>query len=121
MIKLTICVRRLSTLSLSEFQSYWFEQHSELVRQHAASLRIRRYIQSHTFSDTRLAPAMEGRGGPDAFDGVAQLWWDSVEDMQEAGASPEGRLADQALRSDEATFIDLANSVIFFSSEREII
>ena len=48
MIKLVFCLRRLPTLSVSEFQQYWFENHAGLVRQHAEALRIRRYTQSHT-------------------------------------------------------------------------
>jgi hypothetical protein len=80
MIKLVFCLRRLPTLSASEFHRYWVEHHAELVRQHAPTLRIRRYTQNHAFSDPRLSPAIEARGGQiDPFDGVAELWWDSVE------------------------------------------
>ncbi len=35
MIKLVFCLRRLPTLSVSEFQRYWFDNHAELVRRHA--------------------------------------------------------------------------------------
>ena len=92
MIKLVFCLRRLPTLSVSEFQQYWFENHAGLVRQHAEALRIRRYTQSHTFSDVRLSPTIGVRGGKiDAYDGVAELWWDSAEDLVEAIASEEGR------------------------------
>jgi uncharacterized protein (TIGR02118 family) len=122
MIKLVFCLRRLPTLSVSEFHRYWVENHAELVRQHAQVLRIRRYTQSHTFSDPRLSPVIKARGGQvDPFDGVAELWWDSVEDLIEAGSSPEGRIAGQALRSDEQTFIDLPNSPLFFAREHLIV
>ena len=122
MIKLVFCLRRLPTLSVSEFHRYWVENHAELVRQHAPVLRIRRYTQSHTLSDPRLSPVIEARGGQvDPFDGVAELWWDSIEDLVEAGSSPEGRIAGQALRSDEQTFIDLPNSPLFFAREHLIV
>jgi uncharacterized protein (TIGR02118 family) len=122
MIKLVFCLRRLPTLSVSEFHRYWVENHAELVRRHAPVLRIRRYTQSHTFSDPRLSPVIKARGGQvDPFDGVAELWWDSVEDLIEAGSSPEGRIAGQALRSDEQTFIDLPNSPLFFAREHLIV
>ena len=98
MIKLVFCLRRLPTLSVSEFQQYWFENHAGLVRQHAEALRIRRYTQSHTFSDVRLSPTIGVRGGRiDAYDGVAELWWDSAEDLVEATASAEGQAAGRAL------------------------
>ena len=122
MTKLVFCLRRLPTLSIAEFHRYWGENHAELVRQHAPTLRIRRYTQSHTFSDPRLSPVIESRGGRiDPFDGVAELWWDSVDDLVEAVSSTEGRLAGQALRSDEETFIDLPNSPLFFSNEHVVI
>ena len=122
MVKLVFCLRRLPTLSVAEFHRYWGENHAELVRQHAATLRIRRYTQSHTFSDPRLSPVIESRRGQlDPFDGVAELWWDSVEDLVEAGSSNEGRIAGRALLRDEQTFIDLPNSPLFFSNEHLVI
>ena len=106
MIKLVFCLRRLPVLSVSEFQRYWFENHAELVRRHSPALRIHRYTQSHTFSDVRLSPAIDSRGGRvDPFDGVAELWWDSADDLLE----------------DERTFIDLPNSPLFFTNEHVII
>jgi uncharacterized protein (TIGR02118 family) len=122
MIKLVFCLRRLPTLSVSEFQRYWIENHGELVRQHAATLRIRRYTQSHTFADHRLSPVIESRGGRiDPYDGVAELWWDSAEALLEALSTPEGLNAGRVLREDEASFIDLPNSPLFFSNEHVII
>jgi len=55
------------------------------------------------------------------FDGVAELWWDSVEDLVEAMSTSEGRTAGQALRRDEETFIDLPNSPLFFSNENLVV
>ena len=122
MIKLVFCLRRLPTLSVSEFQQYWFETHAGLVRQHAEALRIRRYTQSHTFPDVRLSPTIEVRGAQiDAYDGVAELWWDSAEDLVEVLASTEGQAAGRALLEDERTFIDLPNSPLFFTNEHVII
>ena len=122
MIKLVFCLRRLPTLSVSEFHRYWVENHAELVRQHAPALRIRRYTQSHTFSDPRLSPAIEARRGEiDPFDGVAEVWWDSVEDLFEARSTAEAQIASRALLNDERTFIDLPNSPLFFTNEHLII
>lgn len=122
MIKLVFCLRRLPTLSVSEFQRYWFDNHAELVRRHARALRIRRYTQSHTVSDPRLSPVIEVRGGrTDPFDGVAELWWDSADDLLEAMSTTEGLAAGLALLEDERTFIDLANSPLVFSTEHVVL
>src|SRR5439155_7455521 len=81
MVKLVFCARRLPHLSRAEFQRYWREVHGPLVRQHAAVLRIRGYVQVHTLDDPLQEVLRAARGGPEAFDGVAELWWDSREDL----------------------------------------
>lgn len=122
MIKLVFCLRRRSELTPEEFRRYWRAEHAELVKQHGAALRIRRYSQSHTVVDKRVAASLAVRGSAvEPYDGVAELWWDSVEDLLEAGATKEGRTAGRALLEDERTFIDLANSPIFYSEEHVII
>ncbi len=122
MIKLIFCLRRLPTLSVPEFQRYWAEDHAQLVRRHAPALRIRRYTQSHTFADERLDPVIALRGGQvDPYDGVAEIWWDSIEDLIEAVSTPEGMTAGGALLEDERTFIDLPNSPLLFSNEHVIV
>lgn len=122
MIKIVFCLRRLPTLPPDEFYRYWLENHGPLVRSHAATLRIRRYTQGHTFSDPRLDPAAGARGCEvTPYDGVAELYWDSVEDLVEAAGSPEGLAAGRALLEDERRFIDLPNSSLFFVRDHEIV
>jgi uncharacterized protein (TIGR02118 family) len=122
MIKLVFCLRRLPTLSNESFQDYWLNQHAPLVRAVAPLLRIRRYVQSHSFEDSRLAPAVAARGAIGAsYDGVAELWWDSVDDLIAAGATAESRAAGRQLLEDERRFIDLANSPLFYVREKVII
>ena len=62
-----------------------------------------------------------GRGGPEPYDGVAELWWDSVEDLQEAMESPAGQVAALELLEDEKTFIDLSKSPLWIARERPVI
>ncbi|WP_019873288.1 EthD domain-containing protein [Sporichthya polymorpha] len=122
MIKLVFCLRRRESLSHTEFARYWREEHAPLVRAHAETLRIRRYVQSLGVTDPRLAPAVEARwpgGAP--FDGVAELWWDSVEDLAAVQADLAGRAAGRALLEDERRFIDLAHSPIFFTEESVVL
>src|SRR5262249_60162760 len=74
MLKLVFCLRRLPHLSRAEFQRYWHETHGPLVRSHAAVLGIRRYVQVHTLEDPVQDTLRASRGGPAAYDGVAELW-----------------------------------------------
>jgi uncharacterized protein (TIGR02118 family) len=122
MIKLMFCLRRLPTLSIEQFQEYWLNKHAPLVRRVAPVLKIRRYVQSHSFVDERVAPAIAARGGSVApYDGVAELWWNSIEDVLAAGATGESRAAGLELLEDERRFIDLSQSPLYFVREREII
>lgn len=121
MLKLIFCLRKGPSVSLDEFHRYWREEHAPLVKQHARTLRIRRYTQSATLTDRDLIGALQGRGDGEAYDGVAELWWDSVEDAVSASATEEGRVAARALYQDEKRFIDLAKSRIFYSTEHVVI
>src|SRR5262245_7927237 len=121
MVKLVFCARRLPQLSRAEFQRYWREVHGPLVRQHAEALRIRRYVQVHTLDDPLQDALRAGRGGPEAFDGVAELWWDSREDLMGARDDPAWRRAGQILLEDERRFIDLARSPLWIGEEHPII
>jgi uncharacterized protein (TIGR02118 family) len=121
MLKLVFCARRLPQLSRAEFQRYWRETHGPLVRRHAAVLRIRRYVQVHTL-DTPLNAALQAsRGGPEEFDGVAELCWDDIEDLQAGVGSPEGRAAGEELLADERCFIDLPRSPLWVGREHVMV
>jgi uncharacterized protein (TIGR02118 family) len=121
MIKLTFALRRLPRLSREEFQRYWREVHAPLVQKHATALRIRRYVQLHTESTELNSALQTSRGGPEGYDGVAELWWDSLEDVAAATASPAGQAAGRELLEDERRFIDLARSPLFFGREHAFV
>jgi uncharacterized protein (TIGR02118 family) len=121
MVKLVFCARRLPALSRAEFQRYWRETHGPLVRRHAAVLRIRRYHQLHTVEHPMQDALRASRGGPEAYDGVAELWWDSVDDLAAAQSDPAGRDAARELLEDERRFIDLASSPLFVTDEHVVV
>jgi len=120
-IKLAFCLRRRPELSREAFQRYWIEEHGPLVRRHAAALRIRRYVQLHTEDHPLNAALAESRGGPEAFDGIAELWWESFEDLASVLAMPEGQRAGAILLEDERRFIDLERSPLFVAREHELV
>lgn len=121
MIKLAFTLRRRSDLSREEFQRYWREQHAPLVRGHAKTLRIRRYVQFHTRETAADAGLRAHRSHEEPYDGIAELWFDSVEDLMEAFGSPEGQTAAAELLEDEARFVDLARSPIWLGEENVVV
>jgi uncharacterized protein (TIGR02118 family) len=118
MVKLVFC---LPELSREAFQRYWRETHGPLVRQHAAALRIRRYVQVHTLDDPINDALRAGRAGAEPFDGVAELWWDSRADFEAAVVSERGRAAGVVLLEDERRFIDHARSSLFVAEEHAVV
>ena len=90
------------------------------MARHAETLGILRYVQVHTGHEA-LNEAMQGsRGGPDAYDGVAELWFESEEAMA-ANTSEAAAAAGRELLEDEKTFIDLANSPLWFGDEHVVV
>ena len=121
MIKLVYCLRRLPHLTRQEFQRYWRETHGPLVRSHAQTLRIRRYVQVHTL-DTPLNDVIgRSRGAAEAYDGVAELWFESAEELAAGSATPEGRQAALELLEDEGRFIDLKRSSLWIAEEHRVV
>jgi len=122
MIKIVFCLRRLPGLSAQDFSTYWRDHHAPLVRDAASALRIKRYVQSHHLDAPQVAGAVEARGSKQVpFDGIAELWWDSMDDVVAASATKEGRAAGRRLLDDEKKFIDLAASTLFYATEHVII
>ncbi|WP_103727664.1 EthD domain-containing protein [Novosphingobium sp. HII-3] len=122
MIKIIFCLRRRPSLSFTEFQSYWRDRHAPLVAQRAPILGIRRYVQNSMFENTALQPAIAARKGEvPPYDGVAELWFDSVEAIQAVGNTPEGRKAGRELLEDERRFIDLPRSQLFYYQENAVL
>ena len=121
MIKLVYCVKKRPDLSDEEFHEYWLNQHGPLVSRLAPSMDVKRYVQSHTMSLELHDMVKATRELGDIYDGIAELWWESLDAFIDAYSSPEGMEADAALREDEAKFIDFAASCIFFTEEHTIV
>lgn len=120
MIKLVMCLRRHPAKTREEFQDYWLNNHGPFFMENASAMRARRYVQSHTL-ETPLNDGMrESRGMQPEYDGVAEVWFESEEDLMEAMGSPEGQKLGEALLEDERGFIDHANSSAFMVREIEL-
>ena len=88
MIKLTFALTRRPELTRETFQAYWYDHHAPLVASVKEVLRIRRYVQLHSLPPEVAEMMRASRGGPEGYDGVAQLWWDSLEDMAATAGDP---------------------------------
>jgi uncharacterized protein (TIGR02118 family) len=121
MIKLTFCLVRLPHLTREAFQAYWHGTHGPLVASVAETLRIRRYVQLHSLPAEAHAGLRASRDAPAEFDGVAELWFDSVEAVIENGRRPEARAAGAMLLEDERKFIDLPRSPLWWGRERVVV
>ncbi len=121
MIQLVFCLTRRVHLSREAFLARWLDVHGPLVREHAAALGIRRYVQVHTLPPATFARIAAARGGPAAYDGVAELWFDSLDAMAAAAATPEGRRAGRVLLDDEREFIELKSSPIWLGEPQVVV
>src|SRR4051794_23685307 len=113
MIKLVFVIRRREELPPEEFHRYWLEEHGPLARSLVEPLGARRYLQTHTLDSDLNAALAASRGTVEAYDGLAEIWWDSLDDVIVAFGSEEGQRANDTLTADEARFIDFERSSLF--------
>jgi hypothetical protein len=123
-IKLVFCCRRKPGLTVEQFQKRWLEVHGPLVRKLRAELpMMKRYVQSHTLAgpvgDAVHAGLRASRGTMAPYDGITEVWFDSLEAMG-GGSGEAARAAGQRLLEDESEFIDFAHSSVFVTEEKEI-
>jgi uncharacterized protein (TIGR02118 family) len=122
MIKLVFSLRRRADLTRDEFQAYWRDQHAPLVARHADVLGIRRYVQTHARASEVAAAQSAVRGSEiDVYDGQAELWWDSLDEVIAAVSTPAGQEAALELLEDERRFIDLERSPLWIGEEHLVV
>jgi uncharacterized protein (TIGR02118 family) len=105
MVKAIYLIRRKSGMSTEDFHRYWREVHGAIA---ARIPGLRRYVQCHA-----IAPNRDGT----EFDGAAEAWFDDMDAVRRAVASPEYAAA----RADEARFIDLERTTLIFTEEVPIL
>jgi len=121
-IKAVVLLRRLPHLSREEFLRFWFEEHGPLVRSHAKVRRISKYVQVHPTGPEVLDDIVRRRGGNAvACDGIAEIYWDSLEDFQAAGKTPEGQRAIAEIVEHEKQFLELPSLQFFLGVEHAFV
>jgi uncharacterized protein (TIGR02118 family) len=119
-IKLVYCIRRRDDVAPEEFHRYWLEDHAPLVRSVADAIGAVRYVQSHTVQPELNEILRAGRGSEDPYDGITEVWWESLADLQAGLETAAGQDAQRRLMEDESTFIDFARSRVFMTEEHTI-
>ncbi len=120
MVKLVYCIRRRPDVSPEEFHRYWLEEHAPLVRSVADAIGATRYVQSHTVAPELNAFLRASRGADEPYDGITEIWWPSIDDLQANLQAAESQEAQQRLLDDESTFIDFARSALFLTEEHAV-
>ncbi|MGI9475912.1 MAG: EthD domain-containing protein [Hyphomicrobiaceae bacterium] len=119
MIKLIMCLHRRPDITREQFQDYWLNKHGPFFQENAATMRSQRYVQGHTI-DSQLNDAMRtSRGMQPEFDGIAEVWFESEEDLMAAMSTNEAQKLSAALLEDEANFIDHTRSSAFLVRDHE--
>jgi uncharacterized protein (TIGR02118 family) len=106
MVKLVYCITKKAGMTDEEFFRYWKEIHAPIG---AKIPGLRRLVQSH-----RMEVAGD-KYQPD-YDGMAELWFDKVEDLLRARQSREWK----ASVEDEGNFVD-HHQVAYFVTEEHVI
>jgi len=98
MIKLSIMMVRKSGLTHEQFSEHWRTTHLKAAKASPSARKyMRRYYQNHLTDDT--LPDIP----PSKFDGIAEVWFDSLDDVKAFFASPDYL---ETLKPDEDNFID---------------
>ena len=109
MVKLIVCAKRKPGITHEEFDRYWRENHGPLVKSVPEFIRhVRKYVQCHTVSNS--APL----GIDSTYDGVAELWFDSLDELNKAFNEPRYL---EIIRPDELKFADITNSMSIVTEE----
>ena len=123
MVRISYCMRRLPHLSLKEFQSYWSEKHPQAAPKDAFSaLGVRRYVQVLPLETNARNLVIGPRTGlVEPFDGIAELWVDSIEAIERDWSTEKAREYLKIFFKDEQNFIDWTRSTILVSDENIVI
>lgn len=100
---------RKAGLTVEQFQDYWGTRHAAIVPN---TPHLARYVQAHVLLESYRS------AHPPVFDGVAELWWDNLDDLQEALASSAFQ---REQPQDAENFVDTALLTGFVAKERRIV
>jgi hypothetical protein len=123
MVKITYLMRRLPHLSLEDFQSYWSEKHPQAAPADAfATLGVKRYVQGLPLETEARDLVIGPRTGLiEPFDGVAELWVESIEAIESNWSTEKAKEYVAIFFKDEQNFVDWSRSTILVSKEYVVV
>ena len=119
MFKIIMLVKKKPEFSTEAFIARW-QQHSEKVLGFKDVLNIRHYTKTLPLQASGQ-PTTQRDTLPFEFDAMGELWYDSRADFQRARETEAGQATLAALREDEAAFVDLQHSVMWFGEEERVL
>ena len=119
MIKLLQCVRKQPELSDLDFRQRWREYGEELAKL-ADEMNAVRVVLDTTFVIDLNRQLRDVRGSLPAFDGVAEIYWESGPELLRATEKDEMQERIDRLRDFQESFMKVAESSIFLVSEAVI-
>ena len=119
-VKLAVVIKRREGMSFEEFDQYWNHIHGAIVTGVPEFARhVRRYVQSHWVADYSGAGDVSTLSSPwrrAPFDGIAELWFDSIADMVRAFNEPQFMAT---IAPDDEKFVDAIHTQLFTLREIE--
>lgn len=94
MLKIVALVEKRAEMAWEDFLEYWDEEHVTVISEVP---NLRRYT---------IAPALKPETAP--YDGVAELYFESTEDIEDAFTEE----LDQRIREDEERFLDSVDTFV---------
>lgn len=122
MIKISYLMRRLPHLTLEEFQSYWSEKHPQAAPEESFALMgVKRYVQVLPLETEARDLVIGPRTGLDeSYDGIAELWVDSLEAIEQDWSTEKVKEYIGIFYEDEKNFIDWSRSTIIVAKENVV-
>jgi uncharacterized protein (TIGR02118 family) len=113
-VKLSVVIKRRAGMTFAEFDRYWDTTHANIVTSVPEFTRhVRRYVQSHLVADYSGdgdASKLATQWGAAAFDGIAELMFDSTTDMIAAFNEPKFM---EKIAPDDEQFVDPSGTQLF--------
>lgn len=112
MIKISIFLTRRADLTRAEFTEYWTKHHTPMLAElPPGAVKVARYVQLQPVEDR--IPGMRTAD----YDGVAELWVDSVADAAQWFTSDT---YSTVIAADEENFLDRTKTQYLYATEETI-
>ena len=112
MIKTVRFVKKRKDMSREEFKNYWLTKHAQLERMVVEKTPVQKIIVSFATGEMR-------GGGEPPFDGMVEIYFDSIEDWKlfyESEIHKSG-----IMRKDEENFVDMDDVPVRAMTEEYVI